>query len=460
MILQKQKFLQEEYDNPVRRVCDVLVVGGGSAGISAAVAAARKGAGTILLERHPLLGGDMLAGGLSWLSYFNVFREFNAEPKQVVFGIAYEIAKRLMEEGSSPGFYEDMAQWTQESRGTHADRERIKGFFYELVEENGIELYLNSLVADTVVENGAVKGVVVQTGEERFAILAKVVIDASGDGDVACHAGANCREYPSHGVGMAFGLSNIDLNKTAAYGAEKKALTHLCYGTNGEMTDKLVKCGIRTYYIPELMPPQKECQIHNSFCVESAHEGEATYVNGVNTYDSNILDPRKSTDTLIRLRENIFKSVKFLNTYIPGFEHAHLNWTSQIAGARQTRYVECRYDISADDITYGVIPEDSIGLFGGQDAHYAGHVIKEGKWYGIPYRALIPKYVGNLLVVGRMLSSDFIAYMSTRLTIACMIQGQAAGTAAVLSMKEGCAVADVDVKELREILRNDGVYLG
>lgn len=460
MTLTEEKYLTYEQHTPIKCECDVLVIGGGSSGVSAAVAAARKGAKTVLVERNPLLGGDLLAGGLSWLSYFNLFREFSAEPKQLVFGIAYEIVQRLTEEGSCPGFYEDMAQWTQESRGTHADRERIKGFFYDFLEENGVRLYLNSLAADAVMEENTIKGVIIQSGTERFAIMAKVVIDASGDGDVAYYAGANCREYKSHGVGMAFGLANVDLNKALEYGEEKKALTHKCFGTRGEMKDKLVKYGLRTYYIPELKKPQKASEIHNSFCVESAHEGEATYINGVNTEDSNILDSKKSSDTIIRLRENIFKSVRFLNEYIPGFENAYLNWTTQVAGARQTRYVECLYDITADDVVNGVIPEDSIGLFGSLDAHYAGYVIKDAKWYGIPYRALIPKFVGNLFTIGRMLSSNWITYMSTRLTVACFLQGQAAGTAAALAVKEGCSITELEVSKLQEVLRQDGVYLG
>lgn len=460
MVLKEQRYLQLKLRTPVRCECDVLVVGGGCSGVSTAIAAARKGAKTVLVEKNSLLGGDMLAGGLMWLSYFNLYREFDAEPKQVVYGIAYEIAKRLEAEGASPGFYEDTAKWANESRGTHADRERIKGFFYELMEENGVTLYLNSMVTDAVMEDRNITGVIVQSKSDRFAIKAKVVIDASGDGDVAHYAGANCREYKNHGVGMAFGLSDVDLNRAYQYGTTKDAVCNIGFGNQGEMKDKIVQYSLRTYFIPELEAGQKASGIHNSFCVESSHEGEATYINGVNTYDSNIIDSRKSTDTVVRLRENIFKSVKFLNDTIPGYEKAYLNWTSQIAGARQTRYVECLCDILPEDAMNGVIPEDSIGLFAGFDAHYAGYVIKDAKWYGIPYRALIPKFVGNLLVLGRMLSSNFVTYMSTRLTVGCFVQGQAAGTAAALSIQSGCSVAELDVKKLREVLRDDGVYLG
>lgn len=122
--------------------------------------------------------------------------------------------------------------------------------------------------------------------------------------------------------------------------------------------------------------------------------------------------------------------------------------------------MECLYDIPASDILNGVIHTDSIGLFGCQDTHYAGYLIKDGGWYGIPYRALVPKFVGNLYVLGRMLSSEFISYMSTRLTIACFVEGQAAGTAAVMALRAGCQPAELDTNKLRTALVQAGVYLG
>jgi hypothetical protein len=460
MQLHYERVFKAENQLPVQAECDVLVVGGGCSGISAAVAAARRGAKTILLERNFLLGGDALAGGISWLSYFNLYHSFNTQPRQLVYGIAYEIASRLVEMGVTPGFYEDTAIWAQESRGIHADRERLKAFFQAFLSESGVEIRYGALAADAVMDGSDVKGVVVQDGSRRYAILAGMVVDASGDGDIACHAGANCREYEVHGVGMAFGVSDVDLEKAADYGRGYNALTHAAYGTQGEMKGKLVKYGLRTNYVPGLTPPQKASEIHSSFCIETVYDGEAPYINGVNTPGSKTIDPVEATDTILRLRENIVKSVAFLNEYIPGFEKARLSWTTPIAGARQTRYVECHYDIPASDILGGVIHTDSIGLFGSQDAHYAGYLIKDGGWYGIPYRALIPKFVGNLFAVGRMLSSHWISYMSTRLTIACFIEGQAAGTAAAMALQAGCRPAELDTGELRRALVQDGVYLG
>lgn len=451
---------------PILKKCDVLVVGGGASGIVAAIAAARKGMKTILVERNPLVGGDMLAGGLSWLSYYNLFREFQVEERQLVFGIGYEIVRRLVEMGGSPGFYIDYAPYTQESKGTHGDRECIKTLFLKMLHEEHVDILLNTLFLDALVEEknyidgNEIKGAIVQNRTNRFAIQAGVVIDASGDGDVAFQSGANCKEYESHGVGMAFGVTHVNFEKALNFARQKNAVAHEAYGQTGEMQGKIVKYSLRTYFIPELYEKVKESGIHNSFCIESSHGGEGTYINGVTVPNSNIIEPGAATRTIIDLRRRLFKSADFLKENIPGFEETELNWCTQIPGARQTRCVDCRCSISAEDVTNGNIPEDTIGLFGGQDGHYAGYKIKNGGWYGIPYRALIPNFIRNLLVVGRMLSADWVAYMSTRLNVSCFIQGQAAGTAAAMAIRNDCIVSDIDIEALRDELRNDGVYLG
>ena len=481
--------VQEQFMTPIVRECDVLVIGGGAAGIMAAVSAARNGADTILVETNPVLGGDMLAGGVSWLSYFNVYKPSGATPRQLIYGLPYELLKRMENEGTSPGFYEDLGPLTQESRGTHIDREMFKNTLLQLVRENGIELYLNTAMVDAVVENNIVKGAVLQHRTDRFAIMAKVMVDASGDADAASLAGANCKTYGSHGVGMSFGMSNVDLNKASEYAIEKNVVVHLCYGTHGEMKDKIVKFAMRAYEVPELVEYLPQAGIHQSFCLLSSHEGEATYINGVNVFGgilknkgpegevsnslgknlrikrppasgSNILDSGKTSETIITLRENMVKSAEFLKNHIPGFENAYLSWSSLVPGARRTRYVECEVDISPEDVTFGVIPEDTIGLFGAQDAHYRGFKVEGGKWYGIPYRALQPKFVKHLLVAGRMISSDWVTHMSTRLIGACFLQGQAAGTAAALSARQGICPKELDAQQLRAQLLKDGVYLG
>lgn len=436
------------------------MAGGGAAGIMASVAAARRGAKVILVDCAPVLAGDMLAGGISWLSFFNLFGQFNTEPKQVLYGIPYEMIQRLEGEGRSPGFYDDLGPETQESRGTHADREAIKQVFFQLACENNVHVYLETYVSNVMMEGNKINGLVLQASTGRFAISAQVVLDCTGDGDVASLAGANCKEMPSHGVGMAFGVSKVDFDKALAFGRSYNAMIHDCTGERGRYAGKLVKYALRTARIPKLKDGVEKSGIHSSFCMTISHEGEASYINGVNVPGGgNALDSEKSTDTLLELRANIKKSAAFLKKEVPGFENTYLSWSSPTIGPRRTRYVECEYDISQVHVQSAVIPDDSIGLFASQDAHFLGHVIDNGMWYGIPYRALIPKFVENMLVAGRMITSDWIAHMSTRLVGSCFLQGQAAGTAAAMAVREGCSVRELDVQSLQTALREDGVFL-
>ena len=151
---------------------------------------------------------------------------------------------------------------------------------------------------------------------------------------------------------------------------------------------------------------------------------------------------------------------ELLKERVGGFENAFIDWLSPVTGIRFVRQVECDYDITQDDINNQIIPKDTIGLYGTQDAHSKGFDIKGGGYYGIPYRALLPKKVENLLVAGKMISSDWVVWMSTRLAGACFLQGQATGTAAAMAAKSGKTVRSLDTDELRSTLKKDGVFLG
>jgi hypothetical protein len=454
------KFITEKLETPVREECDVLVVGGGAAGIIAAAAAAKNGARTILVEANPVMGGDMLAGGVSWLSFFNHYKPWRAEKKQLIKGIPYEMVKRLQEVGGCPEFYEDDCELTQESFGTHGNREALINYLPQFLEEYGVKLYLKALMVGVVKDGDRLNGIIMEGKGGRHAILAKVVIDATGDGDVAAKSGAKCITYDDNFIGMAFGMGNVNLQKAYEFAEEKNIVTHIAYGDKGSERDHIVKLGMRLSNLEELKPYMDECCIHPGPVILSAHEDEATTINGVNMKQGNSLDPEGLTKTIVEMKKEMSKSAEFLKKHVPGFENAYLNWTGDVVGARRTRHVECEYAITENDVTNCVIPSDCIGLFGSQDAHFMGYDVKDGGWYGIPYRALLPKSVENLLVAGRMISPDGVAWMSTRLIGACFLQGQAVGTAAALAAKSGITPRDLDVALLQETLKKDGAYLG
>lgn len=456
-----RKYISESLKTPVRDECDVLVVGGGAAGIMSALAAAKNGARTILVESNTMLGGDMLSGGIVWLGFFNVYKPYNVAKKQLIKGVPEEVVKGLQKAGGSPGFYEDLGDLTQESVGTHVDREVMTDYLFSVMEEYGVKLYLKTTMSDIIKEGNEVKGIIIESKSGREAILSKTVVDASGDGDAAAKAGASFKSIKDHCIGMAFGMGNINLQTVLDFAREKNILVHLAYGDKGSDKDKIIRLGFRIGNIKELQQLRLESGIHTSPCILSSHENEGTYINGVNVeIGADGLDAEDLSKAIISLRHSVFKSAEFLRKYVPGFENAYLNWTSPAPGVRRTRCIECEFEITPSHIEDGIIPSDTIGLYGTQDAHYLGYEVKGGAWYGIPYRALLPKHVENLLVVGRMLSSDFVAHMSTRLIGACFLQGQAAGTAAALAAKIGVTPRNLDVPMLQRTLKKDGVFLG
>lgn len=452
---------KKSHEISIREECDVLVVGGGTSGVMAALAAAKNGAKTILVERNTFLGGAMLGGGVIWMGFYNLFKPYHKEAVQLVRGLADELIERLKKENGTSGFYEELACPDHESMGLHADREVLPNVLLEMMEEYGVKLYLHTTVTDVVMEGDTLRGVFIETESGREAILAKVTVDCSGDAVVAWRAGV-----PTHTLkerqsgGMVFGLQNVDFEKAKDYLESRNMIAYLGYADKGgEGKDKIARLGFYLGKMPEFDELREKYGFHIEPCVVSTRENRAGMVNGVSkNFDTT--DPAAVSKATAELTEGCHQMAKALRELIPGFEDSYLDWISPAPGIRFGRQVECEYDITQADIESNKIPADTVGLFGTQDAHYMGYDIKGGGWYGIPYRALIPKKVKNLLVAGKMLSSDWVVWMSTRLIGACFLEGQAAGTAAALTAKQNISADRLNPEELRKVLRKDGVFLG
>jgi hypothetical protein len=190
----------------------------------------------------------------------------------------------------------------------------------------------------------------------------------------------------------------------------------------------------------------------------SIHEDEFTYINGTSVRNVDATDTQALTDAEIKLRLQVAKFSQMLIEHVPGFENAYVSRTPDTVGVRFTRVVTCDHVLKLDEIVNGARFEDEVFLYGFHDS--APRItIKDGKWYGFPYRAMLPKGVDGLLVAGRSLTPDYEAHMSTRNTVSCLAQGQAAGTAAALAARDGVTPRQVDVKQLRTLLREQGVFL-
>lgn len=453
------EYIRETLETPVKYYCDVVVCGGGTAGITAALAASRNGARTILIEKNGYAGGTLVNGAGPLHSFFNLYQAYaDAERKQVVKGIPQELIERLISEGGSLGHIDQEQGGDYDSAITLMDWEIFKDVILTMLEEAGVEILLNTDVAGALKEGDRITGVILQSKSGREALLAHTVIDTTGDGDVACLAGAGyVKRYDTTSVGMPFGMADVDMMKLAAWLKEKGLIYQLIEGDKGGGEDKIIRLGFHLKEVPEFTEFMEKNGMWGPLGF-SYRRNNFTYINSANLRNVDATDTRALSDAGIALRHQVMTLAKMLKQYIPGFENAYVNWTPGNVGVRLTRIIECEYDLSVEEITEGKRFEDEVFLYGFHDCA-PRLTIKDGGYYGFPYRAMVPKKVEGLLVAGRCVTSTWEAHMSTRNTVSCMAQGQAAGTAAAISAGKNILPRNVDIRELQQTLREQGVVL-
>jgi len=454
------EFIEEKRAVHVKLECDVLIAGGGTSGVIAAIAAARNGANTVLVESKGFLGGTMIDGAGPLHSFFNMYKAFpGVGKKQLVRGIPQEIIDRMIAAGGSLGHIEAEKGFSYDSVITIIDSEIFKNVIFTMIQEANVKLMLHTLVVDVIKEGNAIKGLIIESKAGREALLSKVVIDTTGDADVAYKSGANCNNmFPDGHVGMPFGMANVDIMKFTDYLNKNDMVDHIIHANKGSDTDNVVRLGFSLNKIDAFKTDMEKHGMWGPLTV-SRHEGDLSYINCTNIAPLDALNPDEITRAEIVLRGQVMTMSNLLKKHIPGFENAYLSWTPTHFGVRRTRIVECEHDLSIDEVLSGARFSDEIALYGFHDCA-PRIMIKDGGAYGIPYRALLPKNIENLFVAGRMISSNWEAHMSTRNTVSCMAQGQAVGTAAALCCKTVSAPRNLDTDLLRKTLISDGVYLG
>jgi len=457
--MQHVKTIQESKRTPVKLECDVLVAGGGTAGIVAALAAAYNGASTVLIERYGTLGGTMVNGAGPLHGFFNMWKAFpGAEKVQVVQGIPQKIIERLIEAGGSLGHVEMEKGYTYDSVATIIDREMFKSVAFRMIQEAGVKLLLHTLVVDVVQDRHDLKGIIVESKSGRQAILAKMTIDTTGDADVAFKAGVKCH-IMKRSAAMPFGMTNVDLKRAVAFLQEKNMLTDLAQADKGSEHDDIVRLGFDIRKLDAFSEIIKKIAYWGGPLTISYHENDLGFINITNTVPVNAVDVDDMTRAEIELREQVVGMAEMMRKHIPGFEKAYLSWTPIQLGVRRSRIVDCEYDLSLKDIIEGRRFNDEVALYSFHDMA-PQIMVKDGQAYGIPYRALLPKGVENLLVAGRLITKAHKAHQSTRNTACCMAQGQAVGTAAALCSKMNVKPRSLDFKLLQDVLKKDGAYLG
>jgi hypothetical protein len=444
------------------REFDVLVVGGGNAGCAAALAAARSGARTLLVERYGFLGGTATAAMVGpWMT-------FHSGTERIVGGIAEEIVQRLVAMGGSPGHIADSSDYVPTI--TPFDPELHKALLFDLMREANVQLLLHALVVDTLRDaQGAVRGARFATVAGPRNVRAKRTIDATADAFVAANAGCAMMQGDERGrvqpASLMFRLSHVDLGALAAYVRKHPDQLRSSLKAHERSAENLTAvAGLYELWNAAQADAIDIPRELVSFFI-SPYPDEVT-VNMTRVVDVDPLDPDDLTRAEVEARAQAMRLWRFFRASVPGFERARIAATATQIGIREGRRIVGEYTLTAADVLEARTFDDAVArsaypidIHNPSGTGTTTHRLPAGASYEIPYRCLVPQAVDDLLVAGRCISTTHEALASTRLTPTVMTLGQAAGTAAALSLFDGVTPRALDPARLRERLIADGVDL-
>lgn len=441
---------------------DVMVVGGGNAGCAAALAAARHGARTLLVERYGFLGGTATAAMVGpWMT-------FHSGSKRIVGGIAQEIVERLQRMGGSPGHLHDSSDYV--ATITPFDPEIHKALLFDMMRESGVHLLLHAYFLRARMNGNAVESSIFATvgGEREYR--AAISIDATADAYLAYSAGVRTQQGDERGrvqpASLMFRLSHVDLDKTATYVRSHPDQMRTSLKAH-ERTAPALTAVAGLYDLWNGAQNEGAVAVPRevvSFFI-SPYPDEVT-VNMTRVTGVDPLDPQDLTRAEVEARSQVMQLLQFFRERVPGFENARLAATGTQIGVRESRRIVGEYTLTRDDVLQGRSFPDAVArsaypidIHNPAGSGTVTHRLPEGASYEIPYRCLVPAGVDRLLVAGRCISTTHEALASTRLTPTVMTLGQAAGTAAALAKQTGVPVRAIDTNRLQTALKNDGVLV-
>ena len=464
---------------------DVVVVGGGTSGVAAAIASARVGANTILIERLGCLGGQMNVSGPPGFAYANMF---NGKGEQIIGGIMEETHHRLLKDGHAlPHLLPDFrAGYTF----SYVDPDWWGFLMFEMMTENDVKLLLHSLAVEVIKEGDAIRGVIVENTSGRQAVLGKVIIDCTGEGDICVRAGAPYEKIGKDQIQphtLSFTADGVDWGIFLKYMTENpeefdwQRLINRTGWTKERMIERVRKIKEITE-LGEVMgffslrdKALKTGEWHGFSGVGfflMPREGGIIQAHFQHSSQVGKVDPtdvRELTYAEIECRRQVVIAWKFFKKYVPGFKNAYITRVCSEVRIRESGRVIGDYILTSEDVLEARKFKDVIGKssFPAASHHVVGTgTLVKGAMYpkdkgshDIPYRCLVPKNVENLLVAGKAVSTDRDAYL--RYLMQTMVTGQAAGVAAALSIKKGITPRQLekDVSELQDILLKQGAIL-
>jgi ribulose 1,5-bisphosphate synthetase/thiazole synthase len=436
---------------------DILVVGSGPGGLAAALAAARTGASTVLLERNGCFGGNITQVGVEGFAWYRHEATIDCE------GIGIEFEQRAKDMGA--------AMPEPQSLSHALDAEMFKYVADVLVQEAGITPMLHRLCVAPILEGRTLKGVITESKSGREAILAKRIIDATGDADVAARSGAIVRKLPKEemmAVSVMFSMTGVNKQRFLDQ-VKADPQTYRDWSGNGEWDvettgkeDELFSPFLRKPFkqaVAAGVIPQNLNTIAGTWGTVS-DQGDLTYLNLIHIPNCDGTDANDLTHGEMEGRRQAVLAVEALRRFMPGCEEAKLRNFGMTLGVRDTRKIDAHYNLTDHDVREQGRFEDSIGIFPEFIDGYGILILPTtGRYFQLPYRSLLPKGVDNLLIAGRSIGGDKTSHAAVRNMMCCAVSGQGAGVAAAVSAKTGQPLDRLDIGLVQQELKRQGARL-